>query len=32
MLKFLVLGFALCFSVLLPLAILSLRRTVRLQR
>jgi hypothetical protein len=32
MLKVLVLGFALCFSVLLPLAILSLRRTVRLQR
>jgi hypothetical protein len=32
MFDFLVLGLALCFSVLLPLAILSLRRTVRLQR
>lgn len=32
MFAFLVLGLALCFSVLLPLAILSLRRTVRLQR
>jgi hypothetical protein len=32
MFDFLVLCLALCFSVLLPLAILSLRRTVRLQR
>jgi hypothetical protein len=32
MFDFLVLSFALCFSVLLPFAILSLRRTVRSQR
>jgi hypothetical protein len=32
MFDFLVLGFAFCFSVLLPFAILSLRRTVRTQR